>query len=128
MAWRNLLSSRIYSALNIVGLATGMAIALLVGLWVWDEFNFNKYHEGYNRLAQVMVKTTNNGKVYTGTTTSIPMGTEMSEKYSSDFKYIALASSPDEHVIAVGDKKISQSGRWVQQDFPVMLIVQNRFR
>lgn len=120
MAWRNLLSSKIYSALNIVGLATGMAVALLVGLWVWDEFNFNNYHQGYNRLAQVMVKTTNNGKVFTGTTTSIPMGNELHGKHGADFKYIALASSVDEHIIAVGDKKISQSGRWVQQAFPVM--------
>jgi ABC-type antimicrobial peptide transport system permease subunit len=120
MAWRNLLTSKMYSALNIVGLATGMAVALLIGLWVWDEVSFNSYHQHYDRLAQVMVNTTNGGKIYTGSTTSIPMGKELREKYAADFKYISLASNIDDHIIAVGDKKISQTGRLVQEAFPVM--------
>jgi putative ABC transport system permease protein len=120
IACRNLLNSKIYSAINIVGLATGIAVALLIGLWVWDETSFNSYHSHYNRLAQVMVNTTNGEKIYTGPTTSIPMGTALQEKYAADFKYISLASGSAEHIIAVGDKKLSQSGRLVQEAFPVM--------
>jgi hypothetical protein len=32
-AWRNIIRSKWYSVLNIVGLATGMAVTLLIGLW-----------------------------------------------------------------------------------------------
>jgi putative ABC transport system permease protein len=120
IACRNMLNSKIYSAINIVGLATGIAVALLIGLWVWDEVSFNSYHRHYNRLAQVMVNTTNGGNIYTGSTTSIPMGTELHEKYAAHFKYISLASHIADHIIAVGDKKLSQSGRLVQEAFPVM--------
>lgn len=120
IAWRNLLSSKVYSALNMMGLATGMAVALLIGLWVWDERSFDRYHANHNRLAQVLVNTTNNGSIYTGQTTSIPMGIELQQKYGVDFKQVALASHEREHIVAVGDKSISQSGRWVQEAFPVM--------
>jgi putative ABC transport system permease protein len=41
IAWRNVQKSKIYSAINIIGLSTGMAVALLIGLWIWDEVSFD---------------------------------------------------------------------------------------
>jgi len=38
IAWRNLVKSKGYSSINIIGLATGMAVALLIGLWIWMKF------------------------------------------------------------------------------------------
>jgi len=35
ITWRNLLKNRIYSALNLIGPAAGIAAALLVGLWIY---------------------------------------------------------------------------------------------
>ena len=43
IAWRNILKSKGYSLLNILGLATGMAVALLIGLWVFNQFAFDKF-------------------------------------------------------------------------------------
>ena len=40
-AWRNIIRSKGYSALNILGLAMGMAVALLVGLWVYNEYSYD---------------------------------------------------------------------------------------
>jgi len=34
IAWRNMMGNKIYSVLNIVGLAAGMAVALLIGYWL----------------------------------------------------------------------------------------------
>lgn len=56
IAWRNLASSKGYSFINIGGLAAGMAIAILIGLWMYDELTYNTYHQNYNRIAQVMNK------------------------------------------------------------------------
>jgi len=126
IAWRNLVHSKLYAAINVVGLAAGMAVALLIGLWVWDEVSFNTWHHQYHRLAQVMVNATNSGKTYTGSTVSIPMGTELQDKYAADLKYISLVSHPAAHILAVGDKQISQTGVWAQQDFPLMLTLKMR--
>jgi putative ABC transport system permease protein len=36
IAWRNLVKNKVYTFINIGGLAVGMAVALLIGLWVYD--------------------------------------------------------------------------------------------
>ena len=56
IAWRNLVKSKGYSAINIGGLAIGMAVAMLIGLWIYDELSFNKYHKNYDSIAQVMIR------------------------------------------------------------------------
>src|SRR5687767_11754609 len=40
IGWRNLLRNKGYSVINIGGLATGMAVAILIGLWIYDELSF----------------------------------------------------------------------------------------
>ncbi|WP_298739696.1 ABC transporter permease [uncultured Chitinophaga sp.] len=120
VAWRNLVNSRIYSFINIIGLATGMAAALIIGLWVWDEVSFDTYHHNYKRLARVMVDATAEGGVYTGSTVSQPMGYELQNKYGSDFKHVALVSWRAAHILAVGDKQLSQQGMWAQDALPEM--------
>ncbi len=121
IAMRNLMRSKVYSFLNILGLATGMAVALLIGLWIWDEVSYDKYHKNYDRLAQVMTTQTFNNETGTGPAVSIPLGIELRTKYRNDFKEVTLASWNFGHILAVGDKKISQSGMWVQPEFPAML-------
>src|SRR5687767_2227157 len=44
IGWRNLSKNKGYSFLNIGGLAIGMAVAMMIGLWIYDELEFNKYH------------------------------------------------------------------------------------
>ena len=40
-AWRNLVTNKVYSALNILGLATGMGVALIIGLWVFYQYSYD---------------------------------------------------------------------------------------
>ena len=77
VAWRNLLKSKAYSAINIIGLATGMAVAILIALWIWDELSFNHYHTNHEQLAQVMTTQTFNGETGTGQAVALPLGQEL---------------------------------------------------
>lgn len=45
--WRNLKKDRVHSLINVSGLAVGMAVVMLISLWIWDECNFNSYHENH---------------------------------------------------------------------------------
>src|SRR5262249_55985522 len=54
LAWRNLLKDRQFSLLNLLGLSVGLACALLIGLWIADEWNMEKYNPNDGRLYQVM--------------------------------------------------------------------------
>jgi hypothetical protein len=65
IAWRNLIKSKGYSLINIGGLAAGMAVAMLIGLWIWDELSFDKYNKNYDRIAQLMQNQNYNGEIST---------------------------------------------------------------
>lgn len=121
IGWRTLLRNKGYSVINIGGLAIGMAIAILIGLWVWDELNYNKYHENYDRLAQVMQHQTVDGKVMTGYAIPRPLESAMRNTYGNDFTYFSMATWPAEHILSVGEHSISQTGNFVQVDFPEMI-------
>ena len=41
IAWRNLIRNKASALINIGGLAVGMAVAMLIGLWIWDEVSFD---------------------------------------------------------------------------------------
>ncbi len=49
-AWRNLVKHKVFSVINIAGLAVGMACCILIFLWVKDELSFDRFHPNYDRL------------------------------------------------------------------------------
>ena len=121
IAWRNLTQNKIYSFINILGLAAGMAVAMLIALWISDEITYDRYHTNHKQLAQIMTTyTDDNNKKETGRAVCMPIGDELRSKFGSDFKSIAMASWNYGHVLAVGEKKIMAKGMWVDSDFPSM--------
>lgn len=121
IGWRNLLRNSGYSFINIGGLAIGMAVAMLNGLWIWDELSFNKYHKNYDRIAQVAESAVMDGNPGQGVYMVYPLGTELKENYNDDFKAIARASSVRDPIVAAGDKKVSTYGMYVDPIFPEMM-------
>ena len=121
IAWRNLIRSKVYSLINIIGLAMGMAVAMLIAFWIKDEVTYNDYHTNHAQLAQVMTTFIDEkGKMETDNAVCMPIGNELRSKYGSDFKNIAMASWNFTHVLAVGEKKITGRGMWVESNFPTM--------
>lgn len=121
IAWRNLLKNKVYSIINILGLAFGMAVATLIGLWLMDELNYNHYFAKHKNLAQVMLTQTFNGQTGTGPAIAIPLGNELRSKYGSNFKNVTLTSWNSGFIMSSGEKKIAKSGMWVEPAFPGML-------
>jgi putative ABC transport system permease protein len=119
--WRDLTNHKVSGLVNITGLAAGMAVALLIGLWIWDELSFDRYHEHYSQLAQVMDNQTVNGEISTGGAIEIPLAAELRNRYADQFKRVALVFPNFIHTVAAGDKRISASGIWAEADLPEML-------
>jgi putative ABC transport system permease protein len=126
VAWRNLVKSIWYSLINTVGLSIGMAVALLIGLWIWDEVSFNHYHERHDRIFQLMTTQTFNEHTGTGQATSLPVTPYLRMHYTSDFKELSRASWNFTHVLAVGDKKISKEGMYVEPNFTHIITLKMR--
>jgi ABC-type antimicrobial peptide transport system permease subunit len=121
VAWRNLVKSKGYSLINIGGLAVGMAVAMLIGLWVFNELSFDKYHQNYDRIAQVMQHANFNGKVETQTANPAQMGPEIRAKHGSDFKYVVQSSWAGSQLLSVGDRNFMRVGSYFEADAPEML-------
>jgi putative ABC transport system permease protein len=77
IAWRNLVRNRLYSIINIGGLAIGMAISFMLLLYVYNEFSFDKFNTNSDRLYEVMRNQPSNGELQTGTATPVPMAPAM---------------------------------------------------
>ncbi len=54
LAWRNMKKSKLYSVINVAGLAAGMAAAIFILLWVHDELGFDRFHTKADRLCRAV--------------------------------------------------------------------------
>nr|WP_052731260.1 ABC transporter permease [Spirosoma radiotolerans] len=92
IAFRNLTRQKGYSFINIGGLAAGMAIAMLIGLWINDELTYDRSFINHKQLAQVMTTTVgDNGAMSTNPLVPQPIAGELRSKYGSDFKNVAMS-------------------------------------
>jgi ABC-type antimicrobial peptide transport system permease subunit len=110
IAMRNLFRNKIYSAINIIGLSLGMAMALLIGLWIADEFSVNKSFAHYDQIVRVMLNSTNGGTTQTTTGLPVPVVNELRTKYASDFNGVTVMTWANEHVLSFGDVKLLVTG------------------
>ena len=125
VAWRNLVKSRWYSLINTLGLSIGMAVALLIGLWIWDELSYDYYYYArHDRIVQVVTTQTFNGQTGTEQATSQPVGPYLRAHYPADFLEVARGSWNYGHALAVGDKKISKNGMYVEPNFTKIINLQ----
>ncbi|MDB5134119.1 MAG: macB 29 [Mucilaginibacter sp.] len=116
IAWRNILSNKVYSALNIVGLAAGMAVALLIGLWVQYEYAFDKFLPGYQQLFQVRRNFNSNGDTLTFGSTSLKLADVLRHNIP-EIERVAEADWMTNHGLMVGDKKLYPIGIMAGGDF-----------
>jgi len=115
VAWRNLLKNKLYSLVNIAGLATGMAVAMIIGLWIYDEVSANRQFKNYNELYQVMMHQTFDESRGTQQAVPFPIGDELKAKFP-DFKAVAMCDWGSERSLVYGEKKINRSGHFIGEE------------
>ncbi|WP_218919456.1 ABC transporter permease [Spirosoma aerolatum] len=120
IALRNLAKNRVYSFINIGGLAVGMAVAMLIGLWIYDELSYDRYFQNYGRIAKVMQNGSFNGEVFHGEYNPAPMGPELRTVYGPDFSHVVMSSWTKDHILAYGEKKLTKMGNYLSADAPDM--------
>ncbi|AYB29961.1 ABC transporter permease [Chryseolinea soli] len=123
VALRNLLKYKGYAFINIAGLATGMGVTILIGLWVHDELTFDQTHDHYDRIVQVMEHVTNNGETESWPSFPAVMAEEIRSRFGSDFKHVLQSSWTSNHILTAGDKKFSKRGNFFEPGILEMLSV-----
>lgn len=59
VAFRNVLKNKMFSLINIMGLAIGMACSILILLWVMNELSYDKFHEKKDNIYRVLFERIN---------------------------------------------------------------------
>jgi len=115
-AWRNMLKTKGYTALNVSGLAIGMAVALTIGLWVYDQYSFDRWMPDHERLYQVRRNFNSNGEILNFTTTSLKLA-DVLRTQVPEIEYVAETDGNQGHVLSIDDKKFSFQGMCIGGDF-----------
>lgn len=120
-AFRNLIKNKVHSVINITGLAVGMAIALLIGLWIWDELTYDSNFKNHNRIARVMQNLDFNGQIVTWYNMPAPTAKAIRESYGNNFKHVLMSTWTGSHILSVGEDKLVKAGNFAESAFPQML-------
>jgi len=127
IGWRNLIRSKGYSLINIGGLALGMAVAMLIGLWIHDELEFNTYHKQYHRIARVMRNLHMNGETLSTAILPSALGDELRTKYGNHFKQVVMSALGGDHILSTvagagqaEETKLSLRGEFIEAAGPEM--------
>ncbi|HEX3767396.1 MAG TPA: ABC transporter permease [Puia sp.] len=115
-AWRNIIRSKGYSILNISGLATGMAVALLIGLWVQKEYSYDKFLPGYQQIYQVRRNYHGNGDTVTYGGSSLKLADALRTQVP-EIEYVAETDDFGQHGLVAGETKMYLSGGQTAGDF-----------
>ncbi|MEO8861112.1 MAG: ABC transporter permease [Ginsengibacter sp.] len=115
-AWRNIVRNIGYSTLNVLGLAIGMAVALLIGLWVYNQYSYDKFLPEYQSVYRVQRNFNSNGDTLTFQTTSLKLANTLRNQIP-EIEYVAQSDWMDKHGLMVGDKKLYTAGAIAGSDF-----------
>lgn len=121
VARRNLAKNKLYSFINITGLASGMAVAMLIGLWLYDELSFNKSFQNHTRIAQVMQTQNLGGIISTQESVPAPMGKELRLSYGGYFRHIVSSTREESHILSFKNLRFNQNGRFMEPGIAEML-------
>lgn len=121
IGWRNLRSNKGYSAINVGGLAIGMAVFILIAFWIRDEVTYDKNFTNYDRIARVVQNQTFDGTIQTSFSQALQLGPELKNTYGNHFEHVVMSSFPNDIKLEVGTKKIVKSGSFMEPGITDML-------
>lgn len=121
IAFRHLVRNKASAIINIAGLAAGMSVALLIGLWVWDELSFNHNHRNYKSIGRIMRHLKEEGEVHSGPYLPYPLTVELKNTWRQQFKHVVTARPPEEMDLSAGPAQLAASGQFLDAAAPDML-------
>ncbi|MDX2068330.1 MAG: ABC transporter permease, partial [Haliscomenobacter sp.] len=116
VAWRNLWRNKTYSSLNILGLSVGMAVAVLIMLWVVDELTFDRFHTKIDRIFRLHQHQRYDGQMFTFYSMPPVLALNLKENFP-EIKRVIRTNWGDEAMLSVGEKRFYEQGLAVDTTF-----------
>jgi ABC-type antimicrobial peptide transport system permease subunit len=119
-ALRGLARAKTHALINIGGLAVGMAVSILIGLWIVDELSFDKYHQNYDRIVQVLQKEQFLGKTKVWDHLPYALLQNMRINYNQPFEHIVPATTATGFQLTAGTTSLRADGWYADRTAPEM--------
>jgi putative ABC transport system permease protein len=119
IAWRHLIKDRQFTFLNILGLSSGLACALLIYLWVHDERSIDKFNEKDSQLYQLMEQRKSDGPLLLSDESS-GLLSETVAAQMPEVEYAAALAPPDwfqKFTLSVGERNLKATGQYAGKDY-----------
>lgn len=117
MAYRNLMRHKVFSLINVSGLALGMTCSILILLWVQDELSYDRFHDKIEELFLVM-----RTEHYPGAddlTVAAQSGrlAPALEQHMPEVEHAVRVSWEQEVLFTYGDKALKVKGQYADPEF-----------
>jgi putative ABC transport system permease protein len=121
VAFRNVIRNGFSSVINIGGLAFGMAVAILIGLWVYEQSSFDRSIPNHDRIAAVLQNQDLSGGISTWRSQARQLAPALLKDYGRLFKQAVTVYGPSQHPMVYGDIRIKSQGAYVDPGIIDML-------
>lgn len=115
-AIRNIWKNKVFSFINIMGLALGLACSLIIMLWVNDEYGVDRFHKNGRQLYSVYEKQYRDGGVFAFFGGPGVMADEM-KKVLPEVQYATNYAWTDLSTFEANNKIMKKEGNHAGQDF-----------
>jgi putative ABC transport system permease protein len=119
IAWRNLLKSKGYATINIIGLAIGMAAVLMIAIWIQNQSQFDNFYSNKDNLYRVWNKYEDVGQIGMSNVTSGPASVTLKAEYP-EVEHAARVYWNLDRLLSFDENKIKSKGTEVDPSFMEM--------
>ncbi|MCD6329074.1 MAG: ABC transporter permease [Candidatus Cloacimonetes bacterium] len=106
-ALRNIKKNRIFSLINILGLSIGMAVCILIMLYVSYEYSYDKFHEDHENIYRVQFNIYHHGELKVECAAAVPaVGPAMKDNFPEVLEY--CRAFPTSGIISYEDKSFRE--------------------
>ncbi|WP_447766654.1 ABC transporter permease [Sphingobacterium faecium] len=119
IAWRNLLKSKGYATINIIGLAIGMAAVLMIAIWIQNQSQFDNFYSNKDNLYRVWNKYEDVGQIGMSNITSGPASVTLKAEYP-EVEHAARVYWNVDRLLSFDENKIKSKGTEVDPSFMEM--------
>ena len=109
-ALRNLSRQKIYTLINISGLAIGLATCMMIMLYILYELSYDRFFDKYENVCRVAVKATVSGDLLNVAVSSNPMGEKMTEEFPEIENFTRILPNNQAVFFTIGDKSFYNEG------------------
>jgi len=110
LAFRNIFRHKIFSFINIFGLAVGMAVCIMILFWIQDEFSFDRFNENFNNIYRIAHIIKYEDRVVHSSKTPHPLGSALKEEFPEVVEYTRYGTFVGEVLIRNEDRAFYELG------------------